>query len=38
MGGGATGVAAIQLGRSFIGIELNDHYFAEASHRLAALA
>lgn len=35
-GGGSTGVAAIRLGRKFIGIELNPKYFALAVERLRA--
>lgn len=34
MGSGTTGVAAIQEGRSFIGIELEDKYFAIAVERI----
>jgi len=36
MGHGTTGVAAGQLGRKFIGIEMDSGYFAEASTRIAA--
>jgi site-specific DNA-methyltransferase (adenine-specific) len=36
MGSGTTGIAAIQSGRSFIGIELDRHYFGIASDRLAS--
>jgi site-specific DNA-methyltransferase (adenine-specific) len=35
MGSGTTGIAARQLGRSFIGIEKNATYFSYASNRLA---
>ena len=35
MGSGTTGVAAIQLGHTFIGIELNDDYVAIAKRRIA---
>ena len=34
MGGGSTGVAAIQLGRSFIGIEREERYFQIACKRI----
>lgn len=34
MGSGSTGVACIEEGRSFIGIELSDHYFEVASERI----
>lgn len=34
MGCGATGVAALELGRKFIGIEKNEEYYAEAERRL----
>lgn len=34
MGSGSTGVAALQLGRKFVGIELDDKYFEIASHRI----
>jgi DNA modification methylase len=33
MGSGTTGVAALELGRKFVGIELNPDYFAIASER-----
>lgn len=36
MGSGTTGVAAIQLGHKFIGIELNGDYLAIAQRRIAA--
>lgn len=36
MGHGTTGVAAGQLGRKFVGIEMDGGYFAEASTRIAA--
>ena len=35
MGSGTTGVAAVQSGRSFIGIELDEEYFETARHRIA---
>lgn len=35
MGSGTTGVAAVELGRSFIGCELNEDYFTMASERIA---
>lgn len=38
MGSGTTGVAAIQSGRSFIGVEMSDHYFDVATTRLADVA
>lgn len=38
MGGGTTGVAALELGRRFIGIERNPEYFAEADRRLREAA
>jgi site-specific DNA-methyltransferase (adenine-specific) len=34
MGSGTTGVAAIQTGRKFIGIELDEKYFASAKKRI----
>jgi site-specific DNA-methyltransferase (adenine-specific) len=34
MGAGTTGVAALNEGRSFVGIELSDHYFAVAEQRV----
>ena len=34
MGSGSTGVAAIQTGRNFIGIEMDDHYFSVAKERI----
>jgi len=34
MGSGTTGVAAMNLGRKFIGIELDDKYFAIAEERI----
>ncbi len=36
MGCGSTGVAAKQLGRSFVGFELTEDYFNEAQRRIAA--
>lgn len=36
MGSGTTGIAAVQLGRSFIGIEQNPEYFEIACARIAA--
>jgi DNA modification methylase len=35
MGSGSTGVAALNAGRHFIGIEKDDHYFDVASKRIA---
>ncbi len=34
MGSGTTGVACVNTGRKFIGMELDDYYFAKASERL----
>ena len=34
MGSGTTGVAAIQLGRNFIGCEISEDYFAIAEKRI----
>lgn len=34
MGSGSTGVACVNTGRNFIGIELNDEYFNTASERI----
>lgn len=34
MGSGTTGIAAVQTGRSFIGIEINPDYFATACRRI----
>jgi site-specific DNA-methyltransferase (adenine-specific) len=34
MGSGTTGVAARNLGRNFIGIEMDDHYFEVAKVRI----
>jgi site-specific DNA-methyltransferase (adenine-specific) len=34
MGSGSTGVAALNTGREFIGIEINPHYFEIATNRL----
>ena len=36
MGSGTTGVAAVQAGRNFVGIELDPGYFAIAERRIAA--
>jgi DNA modification methylase len=35
-GTGTTGVVAVQTGRRFVGIEINEHYFAIAQARIAA--
>ena len=35
MGSGSTGVACVQTGRSFIGIELDEGYFKVAQRRIA---
>ena len=35
MGSGSTGVACVNTGRNFIGIELNDEYFQIASDRIS---
>jgi DNA modification methylase len=37
MGVGSTGVAALELGRRFLGVELEKSYFQAAQHRLEAL-
>ena len=34
MGAGTTGVAALEQGKSFIGVELSKHYFKVAKQRL----
>ena len=34
MGSGTTGVACVRTGRSFIGIEMDDNYFQQASERI----
>ncbi len=34
MGSGSTGVAAVQLGRSFVGVEINKQYFDIACKRI----
>lgn len=34
MGSGSTGVACVQEGRNFIGIELGDQYFDTATRRI----
>jgi DNA modification methylase len=36
LGSGSTGVAAVRLGRRFVGIELNEKHFAVAQRRIAA--
>jgi site-specific DNA-methyltransferase (adenine-specific) len=36
MGGGTTGVAAVKMGRKFIGIEISEKYFAIACKRIQA--
>mgnify|MGYP002614479647 CR=1 FL=1 len=36
MGSGSTGVASVNIGRSFIGMELSDDYFDIASNRIQA--
>jgi len=38
MGSGTTGLACLRLGRPFVGIELDPHYFQVACDRLAAAA
>ena len=38
MGSGTTGVACMQLGRKFIGCEINEQYFAIARKRIEAAA
>src|SRR4030095_11316101 len=38
MGSGSTGEACVRLGRAFVGIELDPHYFLVACDRLAAAA
>ena len=35
MGSGSTGVAAVNTGRKFIGIELDEKFFETAKHRIA---
>jgi len=37
MGVGSTGVAALQLGRNFIGIEVDELYFKAAKMRIATV-
>ena len=34
MGSGSTGVACVNTGRKFIGIELDEHYFNVAKERI----
>lgn len=36
MGSGTTGVAAAMTGRSFVGVELTEHYYQQASKRITA--
>ena len=36
MGSGSTGVAAIETGRRFVGVEINEAYFRQAEKRIAA--
>lgn len=36
MGSGTTGVAAVKLGRKFIGVEIEERYFDIARRRIAA--
>lgn len=36
MGSGTTGVAAVQSGRSFVGVEMTEHYYGIAEQRIAA--
>ena len=38
MGGGTTGIAAVQLGRGFVGCEGDEEYFRLASERIAGAA
>lgn len=38
MGSGSTGVACLELGRKFIGIEMNEEYYAIAVRRIEAAA
>jgi site-specific DNA-methyltransferase (adenine-specific) len=38
MGSGTTGIAAVQTGRSFIGCEIDPHYYAIAKKRIGAAA
>ena len=38
MGSGTTGVAALNNNRDFIGIEINNDYYSEASNRIAKIA
>ena len=38
MGSGTTGIAALQMGYNFIGIEITEHYFKIASKRIADAA
>lgn len=38
MGSGTTGVAALIEGRDFVGVELTEHYFETAEHRIGTAA
>jgi DNA modification methylase len=38
MGVGSTGVAALNLGRKFIGIEIDENYFRAAERRIREAA
>ena len=38
MGSGTTGVACMKLGRKFIGVEIDEKYFAIAAKRIAKAA
>jgi len=38
MGSGTTGLACLRLGRPFVGIEMDPHYFQVACDRLTAAA
>jgi site-specific DNA-methyltransferase (adenine-specific)/modification methylase len=37
MGVGSTGVAAVELGRRFLGVEIDERYFVAAERRLQAI-